>query len=225
MLHLEPFAYLTFKFVCKDFNKATKTSEGAELVSHELLSRPIRSYRHGPDASRRAFDDKQQFGRTMATIEAGLSTEKKRDKLTCSICGYLNDHSSRGFPDEQFQQKDAGRSCIECLADWSIVDFIHVHQQLHFVCCSCFSVHPARMGFDQTSIEDNFEGMILRYLRLQPPVLYQYDDAMICGRCLNTAIRDASHMLVADHQREEPMVDLLRNRIIQMGIMEHFEEF
>lgn len=199
VLNLDPYAYLTVKFICKTFTTATKKSDGAELVTHEVLQRPAMHHYYGPEVRAR--------GSAIARIEADLSTKVRRDRLTRSKCGRYHTKGCHGFCDEEFQQTNGQRLCGGCLSQTKQPqrrNAITVRGKPYFLCSCCWRIHRAETGFTPKDIAAGFNGSYLDIVLKNSKLVKQKSKDRVCGICLKRIAQKAMTQWVKMGSSTEP---------------------
>lgn len=162
MRNLTPFSYLNVKFVCKKLNMATKNVDGSDIVLHQynlLRSRPAGFlWLQTEYLQKRAL-----FGKVMARIEADLCVKIKRSKLTCSDCGKRSGVALTGFCDEEFDQANRRRHCLECQkkAKVNALTSFHIRRKAYSLCEGCSSFKPQDLMVLKADVKTHFSGVLL----------------------------------------------------------------
>lgn len=205
MVNMDPYAYLTVKFVSKAFNTATKKSDGTELVTHGVLKRHVEDRHSGGYVY---FSTKESaFAPAMARIEADLSTKLRREKLMCSNCGYYKTKGCHGFCDEEFQQTNAQRLCGSCLPRTKPPrrrNAITIRGKPYFLCLCCWRINRKESGFTPEDMAAGLNGTYLNIVLKDSKLAKQKSKDRICGICFKRIAQKAMTEWVKTRSSAEP---------------------
>jgi len=178
MHNLTPFAYLNVKFVCRRLYLAGKNFDGSDLVVHKYRAPyaayaahftptvyPYMTFRQ-MKATYKSIHRKKRavFGSVMARVEASLSTSIERKRLTCSECGKVASIAlKRGFSDEEFQQANGFRKCLQCQCstksdETEQLTAFHIRRKAFHRCCGCKAIKPELLAVREEHVQSHFAG-------------------------------------------------------------------
>jgi len=138
----------------------------------------------------------------MARIEASLSPRLKRSRLTCFECGRIAKVDLKGgFCDEEFQQANGFRRCLDCQCKESakgMLNSFHVRRKAFYWCRGCKEFRPEALAIREKNARSHYSGdtlgLVLAEFRKQ-----SCGDDKLCAFCYNCA----SAMALGRHLENE----------------------